>query len=70
MPRTISAREMARLQSFPDGFRFEGDMSSVMLQVGNAVPPILARHLALALRPSLDAIAVLGGPPEAAADTP
>ena len=56
LPRTISAREMARLQSFPDEFVFCGDMASVMLQVGNAVPPLLARHVALALRPSLDQI--------------
>lgn len=57
LPRTISAREMARLQGFPDSFIFCGDMSSVMLQVGNAVPPPLAHQVALALRPSLAAIA-------------
>ena len=53
LPRTLSAREMARLQTFPDQFLFCGEMSSVMLQVGNAVPPLLAKCLALALRPSL-----------------
>lgn len=51
--RTISAREMARLQSFPDDFIFCGRMKRVMFQVGNAVPPLLAKHIALALRPSL-----------------
>jgi DNA (cytosine-5)-methyltransferase 1 len=56
LPRTLSAREMARLQTLPDQFLFCGDMSSVMLQVGNAVPPLLARSVALALRPSLDAL--------------
>jgi DNA (cytosine-5)-methyltransferase 1 len=56
LPRTISVREMARLQSFPDDFIFSGDMGSAMCQVANAVPPLLAKHVALALRPSLDAI--------------
>ena len=55
--RTISAREMARLQSFPDDFIFAGRMKRVMFQVGNAVPPILAKNVALALLPSLDLIA-------------
>lgn len=52
--RTISAREMARLQSFPDEFIFSGRMKRVMFQVGNAVPPLLAKHIGLALRPSID----------------
>jgi DNA (cytosine-5)-methyltransferase 1 len=51
--RTLSAREMARLQSFPDTFHFKGKMKRVMFQVGNAVPPLLAYHIALALRPTL-----------------
>ena len=54
LPRTLSAREMGRLQSFPDDFVFSGEMASVMLQVGNAVPPLLAKSVGLALRPSLD----------------
>ena len=52
--RTISAREMARLQSFPDDFIFSGRMKRVMFQVGNAVPPLLAKHIGLALSPSID----------------
>jgi DNA (cytosine-5)-methyltransferase 1 len=47
--RTISVREGARLQSFPDGFRFSGTMNPAFRQIGNAVPPLLAnavfRHL-------------------------
>jgi len=39
--RTISVREAARLQSFPDGFRFAGAMNSSFKQIGNAVPPLL-----------------------------
>jgi DNA (cytosine-5)-methyltransferase 1 len=44
--RTISVREAARLQSFPDGFRFAGTMNPAFRQIGNAVPPLLANALA------------------------
>lgn len=44
--RTISVREAARLQSFPDGFKFAGTMNPAFRQIGNAVPPLLARRLA------------------------
>jgi DNA (cytosine-5)-methyltransferase 1 len=47
--RTISVREAARLQSFPDGFRFMGTMNPAFRQIGNAVPPLLANALACAL---------------------
>lgn len=40
--RTISVREAARLQSFPDGFEFCGAMNAAFGQIGNAVPPLLA----------------------------
>lgn len=44
--RTISVREAARLQSFPDGFGFCGTMNPAFRQIGNAVPPLLAKALA------------------------
>ena len=43
--RTISVREAARLQSFPDGFVFCGTMNPAFKQIGNAVPPLLAKAL-------------------------
>jgi DNA (cytosine-5)-methyltransferase 1 len=48
--RTISVREAARLQSFPDGFVFNGSMNSAFKQIGNAVPPLMAYQLALTLK--------------------
>lgn len=44
--RTISVREAARLQSFPDGFVFTGGIGDAFKQIGNAVPPLLSRALA------------------------
>ncbi len=44
--RTISVREAARLQSFPDGFIFVGTMNPAFKQIGNAVPPLLAVAIA------------------------
>ena len=44
--RTISVREAARLQSFPDGFAFCGTMNPAFRQIGNAVPPLMAKALA------------------------
>lgn len=48
--RRILPREAARLQSFPDWFQFEGTETEVFNQIGNAVPPMLAFHLAGAVR--------------------
>ncbi len=52
--RTISVREAARLQSFPDGFVFSGkSMNAALRQIGNAVPPLIAYHLAVSIRETL-----------------
>jgi DNA (cytosine-5)-methyltransferase 1 len=47
--RVISVREAARLQSFPDGFIFAGTMNPAFRQIGNAVPPVMAREIAKAI---------------------
>lgn len=44
--RTLTAREAARIQSFDDDFVFYGNKSSVIKQIGNAVPPLLAYYIA------------------------
>ena len=54
LDRCISAREMARLQSFPDDFFFKGSMKKAMWQIGNAVPPLLSKYIGYALRPFLE----------------
>lgn len=51
--RTISVREAARLQSFPDGFAFSGTMNPALRQIGNAVPPVLALALGTSILLSL-----------------
>ena len=49
LPRRISMREAARIQSFPDDFIFESGLRETERQVGNAVPPVLAWHIARAV---------------------
>ena len=51
--RVPSARESARLQSFPDSFVFIGNKTSKLKQIGNAVPPLLAQVIATALKEQL-----------------
>lgn len=46
LPRRISMREAARIQSFPDTFLFQSKLRETERQIGNAVPPVLAWHIA------------------------
>lgn len=52
--RVPTVRESARIQSFPDNFIFYGSKTSQYKQVGNAVPPMLAKQLAIELKKILD----------------
>jgi DNA (cytosine-5)-methyltransferase 1 len=51
--RTLTVREAARLQTFPDRFRFAGPPSAAFRQIGNAVPPVLGERLGEAVQSSL-----------------
>ena len=51
--RTLSIREAARIQTFPDRFRFAGHPTSRYRQIGNAVPPLLASVIASSLHSAL-----------------
>lgn len=52
--RTISVREAARIQSFPDRYRFAGSRTHRFAHVGNAVPPLLARAVGATVRNLFD----------------
>jgi DNA (cytosine-5)-methyltransferase 1 len=54
--RRITVQEAAVLQSFPTWFRFTGPQVAQFRQIGNAVPPILAEHVASAVRDTLRAV--------------
>lgn len=53
IPRTMSVRECARLQTFPDQYEFTGPVARQFTQVGNAVPPLLAYSMACAIYQSI-----------------
>ena len=54
IPRTLSVRECARLQTFPDDYVFVGPTARQFTQVGNAVPPVLAAQLASEIRDAVE----------------
>ncbi|WP_215743943.1 DNA cytosine methyltransferase [Mesomycoplasma hyorhinis] len=54
LPRVLTPRELAALQSFPDDFIFKGSKKWQLVQIGNAVPPLLAKAIGFAIKKSLD----------------
>jgi DNA (cytosine-5)-methyltransferase 1 len=55
LPRRISMREAARFQAFPDNFTFKAKLRETERMIGNAVPPVLAWHLARSIQSCLEA---------------
>lgn len=53
VPRTMSVRECARIQTFPDSYVFTGPVARQFTQCGNAVPPVLAYEMAVAIYRSI-----------------
>lgn len=56
LPRVLTPRELAALQSFPDDFIFQGSKKWQLVQIGNAVPPLLGKAIGIAVKKALDEI--------------
>lgn len=60
LPRVLSPRELAALQSFPDDFIFKGSKKWQLVQIGNAVPPLLGKAIGVAIMKALKEMRVEG----------
>ena len=56
LPRVLTARELAAIQSFPDDFIFQGAKKWQLVQIGNAVPPLLGKAIGLSVEKGLNEI--------------
>lgn len=54
LPRVLTPRELAALQSFPDDFIFKGSKKWQLVQIGNAVPPLLGKAIGVAIKKALE----------------
>lgn len=54
LPRVLTARELAAIQSFPDDFIFKGSKKWQLVQIGNAVPPLLGKAIGLSIEKGLN----------------
>jgi DNA (cytosine-5)-methyltransferase 1 len=62
--RSMTPREAARIQTFPDTYIFEGDRKSQCIQVGNAVPPLMGAKLAIAVQNHIKGVKMKGEKPQ------